>query len=83
MTAIGRFEKFLAGAAFLVAAALAFVSLLISENNDIAAGVLMAIAQFLLLAASILHIDYKLSHYGSTSSRPTQQQPTEHQSINQ
>lgn len=80
---IGRFEKLLAGAAFLVAAALAFISLLISENNDIAAGVLMAIAQFLLLAASILHIDYKLSHYGSTSSRFTQQQPTEHQSLNQ
>lgn len=81
--AIGRFEKLLAGAAFLVAAALAFISLLISENHDIAAGVLMAIAQFLLLAASILHIDYKLSHYGSTSSRITQQQPTEHQSLNE
>lgn len=83
MTAIGRFEKLLAGAAFLVAAALAFISLLISENNDIAAGVLMAIAQFLLLAASILHIDYKLSHYGSTSSWLKKQQPTEHQSIDQ
>lgn len=81
--AIGRFEKLLAGAAFLVAAALAFISLLISENHDIAAGVLMAIAQFLLLAASILHIDYKLSHYGSTNSRLTQQQPTEHQSLNE
>lgn len=81
--AIGRFEKLLAGAAFLVAAALAFISLLISENNDIAAGVLMAIAQFLLLAASILHIDYKLSHYGSTSSWTSKQQPSEHQSLNQ
>ena len=80
---IGRFEKLLAGAAFLVAAALAFISLLISENNDIAAGVLMAIAQFLLLAASILHIDYKLSHYGSTTSGTSQQQPTEHTSVNQ
>lgn len=81
--AIGRFEKLLAGAAFLVAAALAFISLSISENHDIAAGVLMAIAQFLLLAASILHIDYKLSHYGSTTSGTTQQQSSEHQSINQ
>lgn len=75
--AIGRFEKLLAGAAFLVAAALAFISLMISENHDIAAGVLMAIAQFLLLAASILHIDYKLSHYGSSSSTP-EQQPSQH-----
>lgn len=81
--AISRFEKFLAGAAFLVAAALAFISLLISENNDIAAGVLMAIAQFLLLAASILHIDYKLSHYGSTSSWLKKQQSSEHKSIDQ
>lgn len=61
-----RFEKLLAGAAFLVAAALAFISQAISENHDIAAGVLMAIAQFLLLSASILHIDYKLNQYGSS-----------------
>lgn len=58
------FEKTLASAAFLVAAALAFTSLLVSKENDIAAGVLMAIAQFLLLAASILHIDYKLNLHG-------------------
>ena len=55
------FEKFLASAAFLVAAALAFTSLLISEDHDIASGVLMGCAQFLLLCASILHIDYKLN----------------------
>jgi len=56
-----RFEKFLASAAFLVAAALAFTSLMISEDHDITAGVLMACAQFLVLCASILHIDYKLN----------------------
>lgn len=44
----------------MVAAVLAFASLWISEDHDIAAGVLMAIAQFLVLTASILHIDYKL-----------------------
>lgn len=62
------FEKFLAGAAFFVAAALAFTSLLISPDHDVAAGVLMACAQFLLLVASILHIDYKLGQYGNSSS---------------
>lgn len=59
--AINVFEKCLAGAAFSVAAALAFVSLIISEEHDITAGVLMACAQFLILCASILHIDYKLN----------------------
>lgn len=81
---ISRFEKVLAGAAFLVAAALAFISLLISEDHDIAAGVLMGIAQFLLLTASILHIDYKLGIYNfSTHAKRnnsitgnTQQEPT-------
>lgn len=63
---INIFEKFLAGAAFFVAAALAFTSLLISEDHDVAAGVLMACAQFLMLAASILHIDYKLGQIGYT-----------------
>lgn len=57
---ISIFEKFLAGAAFIVAAALAFTSLLISTDHEITAGVLMACAQFLVLCASILHIDYKL-----------------------
>lgn len=63
---ISVFEKFLAGAAFFVAAALAFTSLLISEDHDVAAGVLMACAQFLMLVASILHIDYKLGQIGNT-----------------
>lgn len=68
------FEKTLASAAFLVAAALAFTSLLISKEHDIAAGVLMAIAQFLLLAASILHIDYKLNLHGKEFTSGNQKQ---------
>lgn len=64
------FEKALAVGCFVVATALAFTSLIISEDHDITAGVLMAIAQFLLFAASILHIDYKLHLYGSTSTTP-------------
>jgi hypothetical protein len=74
---ISRFEKLLAGAAFVVAAALAFTSLLLSEDHDIAAGVLMGCAQFLLLSASILHIDYKLNLYGKATSRNPQQQSSE------
>lgn len=58
---ISVFEKFLAGAAFLSAAALAFIALLINEEHELTAGVLMGCAQFLLFAASILHIDYKLN----------------------
>lgn len=67
-------EKTLAAASFTVAAALAFTSLLISEDHDIAANVLFVIAQFLLFTASILGLDYKLNNYGSTSaSRHTKQ----------
>lgn len=45
---------------FLAAVALAFTSLLISPDHDIAAGVLMMCAQFLLLTAAIFGIDYKI-----------------------
>ena len=79
-------ERLLAVAAFVVAAALAFVSLLISEEHDIAANVLFVIAQFLVFAASILGIDYHFndkikswlqtknqSFGGSNSSAPSSQ----------
>lgn len=65
----------LAVAAFCVATALAFLSLWLSEDHEIAAGVCMVIAQFLLFSASLLGIDYKLSNYGSTS-RVEKQQST-------
>lgn len=67
----------LAVAAFIVATVLAFLSLAISEAHDIAAGVCMVIAQFLLLCASLLGIDYKLNHYGNTQGY-TKQQPAQH-----
>lgn len=54
-------EKWTATASFVVAAALAFTSLLISEDHEIAANVLLVIAQFLTFAASIFGIDYKFS----------------------
>ena len=50
---------FVAVGAFLAAVALAFTSLMISKDHDIAAGVLMMCAQFLTLTAAIFGIDYK------------------------
>lgn len=57
---------FLATASFAVAVALAFISLAIHPEHDIAAGVCMVIAQFLLLCASIIGIDYKLNNFGTS-----------------
>ena len=53
-------ESFVAIASFLSAVALAFTSLIISETHDIAAGVLMMCAQFLMLTATIFGLDYKI-----------------------
>lgn len=70
-------EKALAVASFVVATALAFTSLLISETHEIASNVLFVIAQFLLFSATLLGFDYKWN--GSTikisSPGPEKQQP--------
>ena len=55
-----QLESFVAVGSFLAAVGLAFTSLMISEDHDIAAGVLMMCAQFLMLTATIFGIDYKL-----------------------
>lgn len=57
-----QLEKGIATSSFLVAVSLAFTSLLISDDHDIAANVLFVIAQFLTLTATILGIDYKLNN---------------------
>lgn len=54
-------EKTIAVASFIVAVALAFISLMISDDHDIAANVMFVIAQFLTLTATILGIDYKFT----------------------
>lgn len=54
-------EKAIAVASFMVAVALAFLSLLISDEHDIAANTMLVIAQFLTLTATILGIDYKFN----------------------
>lgn len=55
-------EKFVAVCSFFAAVALAFTSLILSEDHDIAAGVLMMCAQFLTLTATIFGIDYKFTN---------------------
>ena len=60
-------EYIVAVASFIAAVALAFVSLFISEDHEVAAGNCTLVAQFLLLTASIFGIDYKLNRYGHTS----------------
>lgn len=41
-------------------------SIIISTNHDIAAGVLILIAQLLVFAASVFHLNYKILNYGET-----------------
>lgn len=57
-----KHEKFVAVCSFFAAVALAFTSLVISSDHDIAAGVLMMCAQFLTLTATIFGIDYKFTY---------------------
>lgn len=68
-------ERATAVGSFITATALAFTSLLISEEHDIAAGACMVIAQFLLLTASIFGIDYKLHNIGYTKHNGKQPTP--------
>lgn len=60
-------ERVTAVVSFVTAVALAFLSLLISEDHEIASGNLMGCAQFLLFTASVFGLDYKLGGLGSTS----------------
>lgn len=54
-------EKFVAVSSFFAAVALAFASMVVSEDHDIAGGVLMMCAQFLTLTATIFGIDYRFT----------------------
>ena len=75
-----RLEKTIATASFIVAVTLAFTSLILGEDHDIAANVCLVIAQFLTLTATLLGIDYKFtSNDGTTkiAARNSQQQPAQ------
>lgn len=65
-----RYKMFVAVGSFLAAVLLAFTSLLISKDHDIAAGVLMMCAQFLTLTATIFGIDYKFNQYKPKTKYP-------------
>lgn len=62
-------EKGVAIASFAAAVGLSFTSLLISEEHDIAAGVMIQCAQFLTLTASIFGLDYKFKSYVDNTTR--------------
>lgn len=53
-------KNFIAVSSFFAAVVLAFTSVIISPGHDVASGVLMMCAQFLVLCATILGIDYQI-----------------------
>lgn len=67
-------ESFVAIASFLAAVTLAFTSLIISHDHDIAGGVLMMCAQFLLLTATIFGLDYELGRINNFIKRNQESQ---------
>lgn len=64
-----KVESFVAVSSFFAAVALAFTSLVISEDHDITSGVLMMCAQFLLLTATIFGLYYPIIKRISESDR--------------
>lgn len=75
-------EKTIATASFGTAVALAFVSMAISSDHDIAANVCLVVAQFLTLTATLLGIDYKFNTNGQlTTPGNPQQQPAQSPNI--
>lgn len=54
-------EKSVSVASFVVAVALAFTSMILRQDHDITANVLLGMAQFLTLTCTILGIDYKFN----------------------
>ena len=61
-----KIEYTVAVTSFIVAVALSFTSLLLSDQHEVAAGNCTLVAQFLILTASIFGIDYKLNSTGLT-----------------
>lgn len=54
------------------AISMGLTSMVISDKNDVASGVLILIAQLLLFAASVYQINYKLGKYGEANKRDSQ-----------
>lgn len=67
-----KLEKSLAATSFGVAASLAYIGVLLSNDHEIESGVCFVIAQFLTFAATLLGIDYK---FNSAPSKPEKPKP--------
>lgn len=72
-----KMEYMVAIGSFVAAVGLAFTSLLISKDHDIASGVLMMCAQFLMLTATIFGIDYKFKTHDNYYRRVVHNKKTE------
>ncbi len=72
-----KMEYMVAIGSFVAAVGLAFTSLLISKDHDIASGVLMMCAQFLMLTATIFGIDYKFKTHDNYYRRSVQSNKNE------
>ena len=57
----------------MAAISIGMASIVVSETHDIAAGVLIFIAQLLIFAASVFHLNYKLNQYGESKNRPAEE----------
>lgn len=51
------------------AISIGIASIIITEKHDIASGILIYIAQLLIFAASVFHINYKLNMYGEANQK--------------
>ena len=65
-------EKTIATASFVVAVVLSFTSMLIHDEHDVAGNVMLVVAQFLTLTATLLGIDYKFSATNFNTGQPPQ-----------
>lgn len=62
-------DRYVAVASFIAAVGLAFISVAIRDDHDVASGVLMMCAQFLTLTATIFGIDYKFTSHDTTGNQ--------------
>ena len=57
----------------MAAISIGVASIVVSETHDIAAGVLIFVAQLLLFSASVFHLNYRLDQYGETKNKSTEE----------
>ena len=57
----------------MAAIAIGITSIVVSETHDIAAGILIFVAQLLIFSASVFHLNYKLGQYGETKNKSAEE----------